>query len=84
MLYLIHGTDRHKVIAKTGDLVAGLKKRRPEAEVFSMTDDDTNLSRLLELSGGQGLFESKYIERQKIDHFAGAGKMIKFYSLPNA
>lgn len=61
MLYLIHGTDRHKVTAKAGEVLTNLKTRRPDAEVFSMTDDDMNLSRLQELSGGQGLFESKYI-----------------------
>lgn len=61
MLYLIHGTDRQKVIAKASDVVAGLRKRRPDAEVFSMTEDGANLSRLQELAGGQGLFESKYI-----------------------
>src|SRR3989338_9970077 len=61
MLYLLHGTDRHKVTAKAGEMLVNLKTRRPDAEVFGMTDDDTNLSRLQELSGGQGLFESKYI-----------------------
>ncbi|MDO8482514.1 MAG: hypothetical protein Q7S86_01690 [bacterium] len=61
MLYLLHGTDRHKVTAKAGEMLSNLKTRRPDAEVFSMTDDDMNLSRLQELSGGQGLFESKYI-----------------------
>lgn len=60
MLYLIHGTDRQKVVAKSADMVANLKKRKPDAEVFNMTDDDLSLARLQELSGGQGLFESKF------------------------
>lgn len=61
MLYLIYGTDRHKIIAKAAEVVAGLKKRRPDAEVFTVTEDGVSLSRLQEFSGGQGLFESKFI-----------------------
>src|SRR3989338_7904817 len=61
MLYLLHGTDRPKIIAKAGEVVAGLRKRRPEAEVFTITEDEANLPKLQELSSGQGLFESKYI-----------------------
>ncbi|MSR78985.1 MAG: hypothetical protein EXS59_02460 [Candidatus Taylorbacteria bacterium] len=60
MLYLIHGTDREKILAKSNELVAGLKKRKPDAEVFRISDSQS-LSRLEELVGGQGLFESKYI-----------------------
>ncbi len=61
MLYLLHGSDRHKVIAKAGEMLTNLRKRKPNAEVFTMTEDDMNLPRLQELAGGQGLFESKYI-----------------------
>ena len=61
MLYLIHGTDRSKIIAKTAEVVAGLKKRRPDAEVFTVTEDEVSLPKLQELAGGQGLFESKFI-----------------------
>ncbi len=60
MLYLIYGTDREKILAKSNELVAGLKKRKPDAEVFRISEGQ-EVSRLEELAGGQGLFESKYI-----------------------
>ncbi len=61
MLYLIHGSDRPKILAKASELVENLKKRKPDASVFTMTDDDTSLSQLEELVSSQGLFENKYV-----------------------
>lgn len=61
MLYLIYGNDRQKVVAKSADLVAGLKKRKPDAEIFTMAEDNFDVSKLQALAGGQGLFESKFV-----------------------
>jgi len=61
MLYLIYGIDRQKIISTVSSLVDGLKKRKPNAEVFVMTEDDLVLSKIREFAEGQGLFESKFI-----------------------
>ncbi|OHA38338.1 MAG: hypothetical protein A3I97_02365 [Candidatus Taylorbacteria bacterium RIFCSPLOWO2_02_FULL_44_35] len=49
MLYLIYGNDFEKARGKARELIADLQKRKP------------NAGKLDELSGGQGLFERKYI-----------------------
>lgn len=61
MLYLIYGTDRQRVLARSQELVASLQKRKPDAEVFRLSEEEAGLARLQELSAGQGLFEGKFI-----------------------
>ena len=61
MLYLLHGTDRQKVLARAGTIVEGLKKRKADAEVFTLGYEEVKLGKLQEFSGGQGLFQNKYI-----------------------
>src|SRR3990167_4220906 len=61
MLYLIHGNDFEKARMKARDLIAALQKKKPGAEVFRLEDEMIGVGKLDELSGGQGLFERKYI-----------------------
>lgn len=61
MIYLFHGSDRQKILAKASKLVATLKERKPNASFFTMTEDDLDLVKISELSLGQGLFESKHV-----------------------
>lgn len=61
MLYLIHGNLRQKVVSAVSSLVDGLKKRKPNAEIFVMTEDDFNLTKIREFAESRGLFESKFI-----------------------
>ena len=61
MLYLIYGSDFEKTRGKARELIADLQKRKPNAEVFRLEDEMVSVGKLDELSGGQGLFERKYI-----------------------
>src|SRR3989344_1103300 len=61
MLYLIYGNDFEKARGKARELIADLQKRKPNAEVFRLEDEMVSAGKLDELSGGQGLFERKYI-----------------------
>ncbi len=61
MLYLLYGKDTDTVREKTQDLVATLLKKRPDAQVFSMNDENFNEATLREYLGSQGLFSHKYI-----------------------
>ena len=61
MLYLIYGSDFEKTRGKARELIADLQKRKPNAEVFRLEDEMVSAGKLDELSGGQGLFERKYI-----------------------
>ena len=61
MIFLIHGSDFEKTRGKARELIADLQKRKPNAEVFRLEDEMVSAGKLDELSGGQGLFERKYI-----------------------
>lgn len=61
MLYLIYGNDFEKARGKARELIANLLKKRPGAEVFRLEDEMVSGGKLDELSGGQGLFQRKYI-----------------------
>jgi len=61
MLYLLHGTDTARLRAKLHTLVEQLRARKPDAEYFRLESEEATPGRLAELTGGQGLFEKKYI-----------------------
>jgi DNA polymerase III delta subunit len=66
MLYLIYGTDFKKNRQELKKLVDGLQKRRPEAGLFKITDEDfisseVGESKFAELISSQGLFGGSYI-----------------------
>lgn len=61
MLYIVYGSDRNKTTDKTIGLIESLKNRKPDASYFKITSDNLENFSLEELSGGQGLFEQKYI-----------------------
>ncbi|MEX1028365.1 MAG: hypothetical protein WD049_10250 [Candidatus Paceibacterota bacterium] len=61
MLYILHGSDYQKRNAKLRQLLAGLEKKRPNAELFKLEAGDITPGRLEELCGGQGLFDQKFI-----------------------
>ena len=61
MLYFLHGTDTDAVKKKAQSLVADLLKKKPDASVFTLTDENWNDDAIDEYVGGQGLFANKYI-----------------------
>ncbi len=60
MLYVFTGTDRDKIYRETNAMLAALAKKRPNAEVFRMSDS-ADILRLPDLIEGTGLFEEKHI-----------------------
>jgi len=60
MLYLIYGTDTHKSRKKLHELLEQAKKRRPNAELFKINNENWNSAKFEELLVSQGLFEQKY------------------------
>lgn len=66
MLYLIYGTDFKKNRQELKKLVDSLQKRRPEAGLFKLTDEDfisheIGGAKFVELVSSQGLFGGSYI-----------------------
>jgi DNA polymerase III delta subunit len=66
MLYLIYGTDFKKNRQELKKLVGSLQKRRPEAGLFKITDEDfispeAGEAKFVELVSSQGLFGGSYI-----------------------
>ncbi|MEX0672593.1 MAG: hypothetical protein WDZ82_03255 [Candidatus Paceibacterota bacterium] len=61
MLYILYGSDFQKRNTKLNQLLLGLEKKRPNAELFKLDEMDISPVRLEELAGSQGLFDSKYI-----------------------
>jgi len=61
MLYLLYGTDTDKTREKARALVATLRKKEPEAELFRVNSEYCSDALLQELAAGQGLFSSAYI-----------------------
>lgn len=69
MLYFFYGSDKDTAREKVNALVEGLRKKKPEAEVFRLSAEDWSdpldhrhgETRLEELIGGQGLFNKTYI-----------------------
>lgn len=61
MLYVLHGTDTIKAREKLDSLLESLHKKKPDASVIRIDDEQFNASALDELISGQGLFERKQI-----------------------
>lgn len=61
MLYAIYGTDIKKTRQKQNDLIEGLLKKRPDADVFKMSPETWNESKIDEYVSGINLFAPKNI-----------------------
>lgn len=61
MIYFITGDNREKVQKISHDLVVVLQKKRPNALLFRMSQDEWDENSFEGLVTGQGLFENKYI-----------------------
>lgn len=61
MLYFLYGTDTIESRKKLQLLLASLAKKRPDAEVFRLKEDNWNEGSFQELLNAQGLFDQKYI-----------------------
>lgn len=65
MLYLFYGTDRNKALEKALGIMDKKLAEKKDAMVFKVDSDKLTQDLLVELSGGQGLFEQKYIVHLK-------------------
>ncbi|MEY4440951.1 MAG: hypothetical protein RLY49_577 [Candidatus Parcubacteria bacterium] len=65
MLYLFYGTDKNKALESALNIIKKKVAEKPDAVVFKI--DQTNLSQnvLVEMCGGRGLFEQKYLVHVK-------------------
>ncbi len=61
MLYVLHGENIEKREKKLKSLVATLLEKKPDAEMFSLDEDNWNLDKLNELIESAGLFSRNYI-----------------------
>lgn len=61
MLYFLYGTDTNESRKKLQALLSTLAKKRPDAEVFRLKEDNWNEATFQELLSAQGLFDQKYI-----------------------
>lgn len=61
MLYFLYGTDTIESRKKLQALLASLAKKRPDAEVFRLKEDNWSEATFQELLNAQGLFDQKYI-----------------------
>lgn len=61
MLYVFYGTDTHKVADQANRLVALLRAKRPDAQVFSFENDTFAIGDLDALVAAQGLFVEKHV-----------------------
>ncbi|MBP9760226.1 MAG: hypothetical protein KBD24_02550 [Candidatus Pacebacteria bacterium] len=61
MLYVFHGTDTYKVADQANKLVAGLRVKRPDAQVYVFEGELMDVAPLDELVNAQGLFVQKHV-----------------------
>jgi len=61
MLYVLHGRDTQRGREKLGSLLESLYKKKPDASVIRVDDEQFDALALDELISGQGLFERKQI-----------------------
>ncbi|MEK7152105.1 MAG: hypothetical protein AAB773_01615 [Patescibacteria group bacterium] len=61
MLYFIHGNDREQARAKLNTLLNSLFTKKPNASFFKLDDRSCTEADILEMIGGRGLFENKYV-----------------------
>jgi hypothetical protein len=60
MYYFLHG-DANKIFKKSQTTAAALLKKKPEASIFKINNENFSIDLMTEMIGGQGLFENKYI-----------------------
>jgi len=63
MLYVVYGTNRDKTGAYVAKMVSALLKKRPHADVFTVTPETFWNGDFERYVGGSGLFENKHIVR---------------------
>jgi DNA polymerase III delta subunit len=61
MLYFLYGKNMDGARAKALELVSVMQKRKPDAELFKIDQDNWSEGRFEEFLGSQGLFERKFI-----------------------
>ncbi|MEK7087990.1 MAG: hypothetical protein AAB891_01780 [Patescibacteria group bacterium] len=61
MLYFFHGTDTDKAREKAHTLTEGLRKKKPDAEMFRLESERASEAQFDELIHGQGLFNKSHI-----------------------
>ncbi len=61
MIYFYFGTDTESARKKAKITIDSLLLKKPEATLIKIGDEDLSQSKILELSGSQALFSSKYI-----------------------
>ena len=65
MLYLFYGTDRNTALKKALDIIEKKVAEKKDAVVFKVDCENITEDLLMELCGGQGLFEQKFIVHLK-------------------
>lgn len=60
MFYFLHG-DSNKTFKKSREMTRALLKKKPDAVIFKINSENFSEDKMVELMGGQGLFENKYI-----------------------
>lgn len=61
MFYVVYGKNREKVAEKGFALANGLILKKPDASYFKIDAENWASEKIEELSGSQGLFESKFV-----------------------
>ena len=61
MIYFLYGEDFQKSRNKLSELLQILARKKPNASVFKVDDENWSEAQSDEFIGGQGLFEKKYI-----------------------
>lgn len=61
MIYLFYGTDRNKALEKALNIISKKVSEKPDAVVFKIDQENISSGALMEMCGGQGMFEQKYI-----------------------
>ena len=61
MIFLYYGNDRTKSRAKAREVLEIMHKKRPDAELITLTSENWQDGALNEIVGAQGLFEKKYM-----------------------
>ena len=65
MLYLFYGTDRNMALKKALDIIEKKTAEKKDAVVFKVDSENITPDLMMELCGGQGLFEQKFIVHVK-------------------
>ena len=61
MIYFYYGSDIDKSREKAHSLIDSLMKKKPDASLLKMNNEDFDIPKLQEYIGSQGLFSNKYI-----------------------